>query len=380
MRSRTRPAFTLVELLVVITIIGILIALLLPAVQAAREAARRLQCQNNLKQVGLALMNYESSNGVFPPSCSWNLAAGANLQSVNQNKFGPNWVILILPQLEQQGIYDKFDLNKFINDDTDTADGSGIKNNKVARGAIIPIMLCPSDSNNRTPFNGSASPSTTNSHDGWARCNYAANAALGMMADKSWCIQYNGLPHCCGLPNAPGWKSNSLRGVMGGNVAMRMAEISDGTSYTILLGEILSGLIPADPRGAWARGDAATSLWGHGSYMGDCPGPNPRGINGCDNVPSCQTLGQTMSRAEMGEYGMDCFPYAGVSYTVSMNQHEVKSMHAGGAHVCLCDGSVQWISDFIDSVGSINATNPVFSVWDRLNLSSDGTIVPASAF
>ncbi len=376
-RKSISAGFTLVELLVVITIIGILIALLLPAVQAAREAARLVQCQNNIKQVGLAVLNYESANGIFPPAASWNRAAGVNLQMVNQNKIGPSWVVLVLPFLEQQSVYDIFDLNRFINDDTATPDG---RNNRVARGTSIQIMLCPSDSNNRTPFNGSASSYTSASRDGWARGNYAANAALGMMADRNWCVNYNGLVHCCGAPDAPGWKSNSLRGVMGGNVALRIAEIQDGTSYTILLGEIISGLHPADPRGAWAMGNAAISLWGHGTFMGDCTGPNSRGLNGCDNVASCMYLGQVVGREVMADLAMDCYPWVGSPYSVATNQQSVKSLHPGGANVCLGDGSVRFINDFIDTAGFINATAPVFSVWDRLNLSNDGQVIPAGTY
>ena len=89
---RQKLAFTLVELLVVITIIGILISLLLPAVQAAREAARRLQCQNNLKQIGLAIHNYENANGMFPPGGLSSKAGG----------YGFSWLVRILPYIEQR--------------------------------------------------------------------------------------------------------------------------------------------------------------------------------------------------------------------------------------------------------------------------------------
>ncbi|MEM7317335.1 MAG: DUF1559 domain-containing protein, partial [Planctomycetota bacterium] len=109
-QAKQHQAFTLVELLVVIAIIGILVALLLPAVQQARDAARRVQCQNNLKNLGLALLNYESANKELPPSSVWPFDTRpgdrANVQ------LGPNWVILILPYIEEQGLADSFDLEQ----------------------------------------------------------------------------------------------------------------------------------------------------------------------------------------------------------------------------------------------------------------------------
>jgi len=108
-----RFGFTLVELLVVITIIGILVALLLPAVQSAREAARRAQCQNNLKQLGLAVLEYESAVRIFPPSSHW--APGVAPQTRNPSDLRENWVIMVLPYLEQRALLASFDVTKPIN-------------------------------------------------------------------------------------------------------------------------------------------------------------------------------------------------------------------------------------------------------------------------
>jgi prepilin-type N-terminal cleavage/methylation domain-containing protein len=103
-----RVGFTLVELLVVIAIIGILIALLLPAVQAAREAARRTQCNNNLKQIGLALHNYHDSHKTFPPDAVWGAFVAA-APTAQQNPYHTTWLLAILPYLEQQPLYDTVD-------------------------------------------------------------------------------------------------------------------------------------------------------------------------------------------------------------------------------------------------------------------------------
>ena len=120
---RRGQGFTLVELLVVIAIIGILVALLLPAVQAAREMGRRMQCSNNLKQIGLALHNYHTALKTLPYGANYPIGKGGT------------WAAFILPHLEQQNLYDKFDFNLFIWDAA----------NATAVGTVIPVYICPSD-------------------------------------------------------------------------------------------------------------------------------------------------------------------------------------------------------------------------------------------
>ena len=168
--TNPKLAFTLVELLVVITIIGILIALLLPAVQAAREAARKMQCQNNLKQLGLAVLNYESQWQIFPPSSHW--ASASDVEVSNNPNLRESWIVMVLPFLEQQALHDMFDLTRPTPD----------PRNAAARGTWVAALLCPSDAFNRTAFSGSGSSMTNKMGDNWARGNYAANAALGYMA------------------------------------------------------------------------------------------------------------------------------------------------------------------------------------------------------
>ena len=134
-RSVAKRAFTLVELLVVIAIIGVLVALLLPAVQAAREAARRSQCANNLKQLGVALHNFESTRKYLPPGA----ITGSTPTEAHQVFSVPvhmthGWTIFLLPYLEQQGVYDQYQLDQ----DWRTAE------NRDARESLIPTLLCPS--------------------------------------------------------------------------------------------------------------------------------------------------------------------------------------------------------------------------------------------
>ena len=132
-----RTAFTLVELLVVIAIIGILIALLLPAINAAREAGRRAQCQNNLKQLAPATVSYNEEYNVFPPCCTW-----VNNDPSNPAGGRDNWVIMILPYTENSSLYKEFNHQKPISDPS----------NAIARATKIPTMLCPSDINNTKPL------------------------------------------------------------------------------------------------------------------------------------------------------------------------------------------------------------------------------------
>src|SRR4051794_16603546 len=151
---RLKNGFTLVELLVVIAIIGILVALLLPAIQAAREAARRAQCQSSVHNVALAVLNYESARKILPPGMTFDTSLAGSVQTLTH--YGPNWVILILPYLEEQALYDSFAFEmppttsdtKRIN-----AAGAAATNvNRIARGMSIPVMLCPSDGYNRIMY------------------------------------------------------------------------------------------------------------------------------------------------------------------------------------------------------------------------------------
>jgi type II secretory pathway pseudopilin PulG len=356
--------------LVVIAIIGILIALLLPAVQSAREAARRTQCKNNIKQLALGVLNYESARKRFPPSSRWDVSAGVDIHVGNQPRLSENWVIICAPYFEEQALYNSFRLPQYISHPS----------NAAARGTRLPIMMCPADPNNQTPFDGTASSATNQLGDNWARGNYAANASLAAMNGPSACAYFGSVPNC-GAFDAVGWKNNRVRGVMGANASVKMKDITDGASRTILLAEVRAGLHRTDPRGAWAMSGGATALWGHGSLMGDGNGPNSPGVGG-DNFPSCDSLVQAMGCSivhncqPLLRENMTCYMIAPFGF----NQEIARSVHRGGLFTALCDGSVQWVSDYIDIAGNIAAEPPMFSVWDALNASADGRATSGSPF
>ncbi len=350
----THRAFTLVELLVVITIIGILIALLLPAVQSAREAARKLQCSNNIKNLGLALHEYHTSYGIFPPSSVWRVngaLSNANIEKGNYNGLNENWVILILPQLEQTALLKSFTLT------------SPIPNavNLAPRGTQLAVMLCPSDSFNRKPFNGSASSLTNQLGDGWARGNYAANASS----------LYMNLAYTPQGADPAQWRGRYGQGVMGANVSARIDDIKDGTSNTLLVEEIRAGIIPQDNRGVWAEANACGSaIWAPG-YDGDDNGPNCTFIWADDNC-SCNDVWTALGGGpQTCQAGMACFNGNNPNW-----QQTARSVHTGGVTVCMADGSVRFISDFVQ-LG--NSTSNL-GVWDKLNLSNDGLPIDASSY
>jgi prepilin-type N-terminal cleavage/methylation domain-containing protein len=219
-RFLARPyGFTLVELLVVIAVIGVLVGLLLPAVQAAREAARRMQCSNNLKQMGLALHNYESAYRAFPPGFisrvtgTWPGGGNDPIPEV-----GPGWSVfaMMLPQLEQPGLFETINFNLPI---TDLA-------NRAARSTIVKEYQCPSD-----VWNGPVTvwPTTIGIND-LASMSYTSSLGGGNPA------------------NAPGYSAlyeeQPFNGMFHRNKAIRHADVLDGTSNTLAFGERASMFAP----------------------------------------------------------------------------------------------------------------------------------------
>jgi prepilin-type N-terminal cleavage/methylation domain-containing protein len=353
-RASRRAGFTLVELLVVIAIIGILVALLLPAVQSAREAARRMQCQNNLKQLGLALHNYHDTNNTFPASSIWN--STSEFESKNNANLRQNWVIAILPFCEQQNLYNQFNLKQPIphND------------NAIPRSTELAFMMCPSDGFARKKFSGASGTDTSNLGANWARGCYAANGSLALLRYSTSDL------NCGGGEDSAGWKSNERRGVMGANIALGIDGIKDGTSNTILVGEIRAGIVSFDSRGVWAMsGGCPSSLWGHGRW-GDDNGPNsPQPL--ADDTLACTNIQQAVDpsngQAKLQTMGMPCSSGNWPNF-----QQTARSQHTGSVYTCFADGSIHAISDYVDITGT------PMSVWERLNASCDGLVLSADKY
>lgn len=359
-----RRAFTLVELLVVIAIIGVLVALLLPAVQAAREAARRQQCQSNLRQLSLGLLNYESARGSFP--MAFEFPTSANPAVLTSQQLGPNWALRTLPYCEQQAVYNLIDNSVVVTGGTVGKGPAQIANvkNTAVRTAPLDVFRCPSDSFNNTLMDMGTIQ--------WARGNYAANAGNGPLLIRDRPVDKSG----DGIygPNSDGWQNPKRRGVIGPNVAAKLKEITDGTSNSMLLGEVRAGVTNRDQRGTWALGQAGASVLFWFGTTGDAAGPNV-----C-REKSDDVNGPTST--DMPLLIQECMP----DYTDDnwADQATTRSMHAEGVNIGMADGSAHFVSNSVD-VGPLyqNSTWPEtvpMSVWDKLIAGADEQVISEMPF
>ncbi len=341
MTTRTQRGFTIIELLVAITVIGILMALLLPAVQSSREAARRIQCTNNLKQLGLSLHNYHDVHLTLPPANIWSgmgeplgggllpigtfdrVATGIS-PGTEPDRLHANWAIFLLPHLELATLSESFNLDLPIDDEA----------NRAARETQLSVMRCPSDSYNES-FYERALLSGTPGHT-YARGNYAMNAGpnnpcftFQPMCSNGFHAGTNDLINT----NATVWGS----GVGGFNVSRRFRDFPGGLSNLIALDEIRAGIDPIDPRGVWSLGFPAASV-----TAVHAAGPNVS--LGYDGIVSCTNLTLTYSTTALERLGMPCSS----SPILSNFAATARSQHPGIVNALRLDGSVESISDEID--------------------------------
>jgi prepilin-type N-terminal cleavage/methylation domain-containing protein/prepilin-type processing-associated H-X9-DG protein len=341
---RHRTGFTLIELLVVIAIIAILLGLLLPAVQKVREAANRMTCSNNLKQIGLAAHAYHDANGKFPPAVVMPYAQAGNdpLTGGSANPFGPNWAIFILPFIEQQNLYNQANPASYPGT-TNLSDLTSYNLSwRQVRGVTIKTYLCPSDSGADTPF---TDPNGAPPEASWARGNYACSSGS---ADTDHHINGNN-----GVPNPP-FPGLSKGPVMAINFGCRLTDITDGTSNTFLFHEVRIGINGMDKRGTWALGMPGASLVCAGRDFN--PTPNNR-LDESDEIEGCPG-----------------FWYPGIGTRDGMGCHnnatsfgmgaQARSRHTGGVNACFADGHVQFIKDTISQ-----------RTWVLLQSTNDGQLL-----
>ena len=287
-RPAPRGAFTLIELLVVIAIIAVLIGLLLPAVQKVREAASRAQCQNNLKQLALACLNYESAHGRFPAS---NTTAAP----------WHGWAALVLPQLEQENVRNIYTLT------ANWYDGA----NAAARAAQVKTFLCPSANPGRA--GQSAVPGAAGSPFTGAAWDYTNVSVVAVTL-----LAYLSYPDPASYPAV--W-----RGVMSSQ-GSAVAQITDGLSNTLLVTE------DANRPEYWVKGRRVTAT--APPFGGDGPGVVTGGV-WADHQKGFGIEGTSADGlALVGECAVNC-----------TNAYEVYAFHTGGANAAMADGSVRFLAE-----------------------------------
>jgi prepilin-type N-terminal cleavage/methylation domain-containing protein/prepilin-type processing-associated H-X9-DG protein len=312
--------FTLIELLVVIAIIAVLIALLLPAVQAAREAARRAQCVNNLKQMGLAIANYESSNASYPPGAINWLYPATDPMGVGQR--GHTMFSFILPFMEQA------QLANSINFAVPAFDAPYMYIQSTAWLTKVNTYICPSDQ----PLGAQIAPSGN---------YYSQSSYAGMSGRIDTDLYYYGVPPCCGASTA----SIQGDGVFHADFAYKVAQVADGLSNTIFLGEHSRFNNDADPTfNEWNRYGDFTSNYGNGVFRPQI----------C--LTSCSTINAAIMSPELDESGTfstaNAAPWGPLNWFYNPQfwaegQHSFRSFHPGGANFSFGDGSVRFIKQTI---------------------------------
>ncbi len=305
MTWRRSRAFTLVELLVVIAIIAILVGLLLPAVQQAREAARKMQCQNNLKQIGLACHNYENALGVYPPGSFWACPDGSWRGSI---------LVRLLPYVEQTALYDAFNFKADTDAQTDV-------NGKLLASYIVPVYVCPSDSN-RGLLNGVAIHNYCASK---GPTQHIDSSACSCSLWNTWNTTYPSVmrPYDTDPPAGPFWRKC---------ISSSPNDVKDGLSNTIFFGEVRRDCSNHVMQG-WSRSNDGNGL---------VATQVPINYNSCDASSSDGCKKPCNWNTELA----------------------FKSRHPGGAQFVYGDGSVHYLQESIDHLS-----------YQYLGHKSDGQVI-----
>jgi len=387
-----REGFTLVELLVVIAIIGVLVGLLLPAVQAAREAARRMSCGNNFKQIGLAIHNYHSAYNQLPQNMSGTDARGTGDNSKN-NALLLSWLVGVTPFIEQQAIWEQITNGVDAEGDQYQPMGPAPWYGGFQPWALdIPAFRCPSDpgvglpSLGRTNYACSLGDNPRMTHSGGKNRTdyYDWN---GTAAWPGWnAVQDLAARTTSDLANVPAWVRGSNRGMFWSRHVTKFRDVLDGLSNTVAAGEMATSVGQKELIAEVASGAHYSSLFTPKKCQDLADPTRPQFYPSTQNV-----LTGNQSRGSRWADGRWVFsaihtvlpPNSATCTTGGDNGQgisSVSSRHQGGAHVLMGDGAVKFITDSIEA-GDANA-DPVqkgekspYGLWGSLGTRASREII-----
>ena len=343
---RSRRGFTLIELLVVIAIIAVLIALLLPAVQAAREAARRSQCVNNLKQIGLGIANYESSNGTFPMGAMlYQETLTSNCTNLQFSMFAS-----LLNYIEQTAPYNAINFS-FAAGGTTPAN-SGITN-RTALITKVATYVCPSDSPSM-PY------AITESNNAYQQTSYAG--CTGPNDILRWYY---------GCPGAP--VTIAPQGMFAPDYAIPISAIIDGTSNTLSVGE--TSRFKNDP-------DRLFQEWSRYAYFASNLAGSSRSNGLANTTPAINaTLENPDPALDYTYYDTWYLNAATSAANLAAGQFGFRSQHPGGANFLFADGSVHFLKQTIQTAGPVSAAGTLtLGVYRQLSTKAGGEVVSSDSY
>ena len=372
MRVRIRSGFTLIELLVVIAVIGILLALLLPAVQQARERARAAQCLSNLKQLGLAIHNYQSTNSVFPPSFVRQEDGNPPPPPVSYSalRYRSHWTgfHMLLPYIDQANLYNKYNFNgTWLSSMSNANDHSCWPLNQT----VIPLLICPSSPHKSLQIGGDQAGAGVHWMAGSPTdysFSHGSDSIRGLPGDD------NGCPN--GLLNYWRQYPTATRGAFGYSSDCRPQDIRDGLSQSLMMGEKGGGLLvyggwnssfPVLPvEYPWAMAAVAYfASTGDESTPGSFWVVGPYGVTQDIRLPDCP-----QAPPNSGEpYPINPFPRQVPTSSDERPFYSFQSSHTGGAYFLFADGSSRFISQSIDQI-----------VFEALSTIAGGEVASAGAF
>jgi prepilin-type N-terminal cleavage/methylation domain-containing protein/prepilin-type processing-associated H-X9-DG protein len=331
LRHSPTRGFTLVELLVVIAIIGILVALLLPAIQAAREAARRMSCTNNLKNIGLACMNYENAKGTLPPGAVNHLKNGDN---------GFSWQVLVLPYVEEGAMND--DIARAVKERQAKTPNDPIDAYEIADtyGQGITIFLCPTDTEIKDKFNQGLSSSSYSGVMG----SYASRTGISPCAPR----HHGGSDYCAGDKGSLSGAIN-FDGLLSQDTPIKLSTATDGLSKTLMVGERWYQLR------AWPVGVYWTATPPGYSITSKKPPAGPIGnsyVSACKNIDAEFPINLALDRVNSYKIHNNDTDRPVITGTgqpkMAFNDVLWGSFHPGGANFVYGDGSVHFLSESLD--------------------------------